>query len=70
MLQVQPSPNETPRSIEVLLDPYTKLDLPRIAQIFQTFIIEECHTPTETPSYVATIFLRDTDKSQPCSPAF
>jgi len=56
MLQVQPSPHETPLSIGGLLDLYTKLDLPRITQIFQTFIIEECHTPTESPPYGATIF--------------
>lgn len=56
MLQVQPSPNETPLSIEGLLDLYTKLYLPTTAQIFQNFIIEECHTPTESPPYVATIF--------------
>ena len=57
MLQVQPSPNETPLSIEGFLDLYTKLDLPRIAQIFETFIKEECHTPTESPPYVATTFI-------------
>jgi len=58
MLQVQPSPNETPLSIEGLLDLYTKLDPPRIDQIFQTFIIKECHTPTKIPPYVATIFFK------------
>ena len=28
----------------------------KIRQIFQTFIIEDQHTPTDTPPYVATIF--------------
>jgi len=56
MLRVQPSPNETPFSIGELLDLYTKLDLPIIAQIFQTFTIEECHTPTDSAPYAATIF--------------
>jgi len=56
MLQVQTSLNETPLSIEGLLDLYTKLYHPRIAKIFQTFIIEECHTPTETPPYATMIF--------------
>ena len=63
ILQVQPCPNETRLSIEGFLDLYTKLEPPRIAQIFQTFIIEECHTPKETPPYAATIFLREADKS-------
>jgi len=56
MLKVQPSPTETSLSIGGLLDLYTKLDLPKIAQIFQTFIIEECHTPIKSPPYAATIF--------------
>jgi len=32
------------------------LDLVKIRKIFQTFIIEEHHTPTDTASYSATIF--------------
>jgi len=55
MLQVRPSPNETPLSIGYLLDLYTKLGLLGIAQIFKTFIIEECHTPTDSPPYASTI---------------
>lgn len=56
MLQIQSSQNETPLSIEGLLDLYTKLDLPKMAHIFQTFIREESHTPNDSPPYVATIF--------------
>lgn len=56
MLQVQPSPNKTTLSIGDLLDLHVERNLPKIAQIFQTFIIEECHTPTDSPPYVATIF--------------
>jgi len=39
-----------------LLDLYTTLDLVKIRQIFQTFIIEDRHTPTYTPPYATTIF--------------
>ena len=56
MLQIQPGPNETPLSIEDLLELYTKVDLPNIAQIFKTFIIEESHTPINSPPYDAMIF--------------
>ena len=56
MLQIQPSPNEIPLSIEALLELYTKLDLPKRAQIIQTFIIEESYTPIDNPLYAATIF--------------
>lgn len=56
MLQVQPSPNDTPLSIGDLLDLYVKLDLAKIAQIFQTFIIEGRHTPTDSLPYAATSF--------------
>ena len=56
MLQIQPSPSETLLSIESLLELYIKLELPKKAQIFQTFIIEESHTPTDTPPYATTIF--------------
>ena len=56
MLQIQPSPNETPLSIGDLLDLYITLDLVKIRQIFQTFIIEDRHTPTDSPPYAATIF--------------
>ena len=59
MMHVQPSPNETPLSISDLLDLYVKLDLAKIAQFFHTFIIEYFHTPTDSPSYVATIFHRE-----------
>jgi len=56
MLQVQPGPNLTPLSIGDLLDQYTKLSLSRLAQIFQTFIIEEKHIPKDAPPYVSAIF--------------
>jgi len=56
MLQIQPTQNEAPLSIEGFLNHYTKLDLPKMAQIFQTFIIEEFHTPTDSPPYATTIF--------------
>lgn len=57
MLQIQPSPNQTPLSIGNLLDLYITLDQVKITKIFQNFIIEDCHTPTDIPPYDATIFL-------------
>lgn len=56
MLQVQPGPNLTPPSIWDLLDQYTKLSPSRLAQIFQTFIVEKHHILTNAPPYVSTIF--------------
>jgi len=56
MLQLQPSPNQTPLSIGDLLDLYVTLDLVKIRKIFQNFIIEGRHTPTDTPPYATTIF--------------
>lgn len=35
---------------------YITLDLVKIRQMFQTFIIEDCHTPIDTPPYAGTIF--------------
>ena len=67
MLQVQPSPNETPLSIGDLLDVYVKLDVAKIAQIFKTFIIEECHTPTDSPPMLPPFFQKGTDILLPCS---
>jgi len=32
------------------------MDLPKRAQIFQNFILEESHTPTDSPPCCATIF--------------
>lgn len=58
MLLIQSSPNETPLSIEGLLEIYNKLEIPKKDQIIQTFIIEESHTPTDSPPYVATFFER------------
>ena len=56
MLQIQPSQNETPLSIEGLLELYTKLNIPMKAQIIQNFIIKESHTPIDSPLYAGTIF--------------
>lgn len=56
MLQVQPSPIETPLSIVDLLNLYVKLYLAKIVEIFQTFIIEDHHTPIDSPPYVSIIF--------------
>lgn len=56
MLQIKPSQNETPLCIDGLLDLYTNIDIPKKAQIIQTFIIKESHTPTNSPPYAATIF--------------
>jgi len=56
MLQVQPGPNLTPLCIGDFLDHYTKLIPSRLAQIFQTFIVEEQHIPTDAPPYVFAIF--------------
>ena len=56
MLQIRLGPNETPLFIEGLLELYTKLDIPKKAQMFETFIIEEYHTPTDSPPYATTIF--------------
>lgn len=55
MLQIQSSPNQTPLSIGNLYL-YLKLDQVKIMQIFQNFIIEDRHTPIDTPPYAATIF--------------
>jgi hypothetical protein len=41
MLQVQPGPNLTPLSIGDLLDQYPQVSPSRLAQLFQTFIVEE-----------------------------
>jgi len=56
MLQLQPGPNLTPLSIGDLLDLYPKLNSTRLAQLFQTFIVEEKHIPNNPPPYVETIF--------------
>jgi len=56
MPQIQSSQNETPLSIEGFLDLYTKLDIPKKAQILQTFIIKESHTTKYSPPYATTIF--------------
>lgn len=56
MLEIHPKPNETPFSMEDLIDLYLKLDLPKRSQIFQNFILEEAHIPTDSPPYSATIF--------------
>lgn len=56
MFQIQLGPNETRISVKSLLELYTKLDLPKKAQIFQNFIIEESHTPIDSPPYCTTIF--------------
>jgi len=55
MLQVQPGPNMTPLSIGDLLDLYTKLSPSKLAQIFQTFIVEEHHILKYAPPYVSAI---------------
>jgi len=51
MLQLQPGPNLTPLSIGDLLDLYPKLSSARLAQLIQTFIIEEKYT-TKTPLHM------------------
>jgi len=56
MLQVQPGPDLTPLSIGDLLDMYTKLTPSKLAQISQTFIVEQKHIPKDAPPYVSTIF--------------
>ena len=56
MLQIQPGPNQTHLFNEGLLELYINLDLPNKARIFQTFIIDESHIPTDSPPYAATIF--------------
>ena len=56
MLQIQSKPNETPFSIENLLELYLKLDLPKRSQTFHTFILEKAHIPIDNPPYSATIF--------------
>jgi len=56
MLQIQPGQNLSPLSIRDLLDLFPKLSPARLAQIIQTFIIEEKYTPKEPPPYVYTIF--------------
>jgi len=57
MLQIQPSPNLTPLSFgHHVLDLYIKLDQVKIKQIFEKFLIEDCHIPTNTPPYATTFF--------------
>lgn len=56
MLQIQEKPNETPFSIEKLLDLYLKLDLPKRSHIFQNFILEEAHILIDSPPYSTSIF--------------
>ena len=60
MLQIQPNPDEAPFSIENLIDLYLKLDLPKISQNFQTFLLEKTQVPTDNPPYSATIFYERT----------
>ena len=56
MLQVQPGPNLTPLSIRYFLGQYTKLSPSKLAQLFQTFIVEDKPIPKDAPPYVSTIF--------------
>jgi len=56
MLQLQPGKSLTPLSIGYLLDLFPKLSPIRLAQIIQTYIVEEKHTPKDPPPYVYTIF--------------
>lgn len=56
MLQLQPGLNLTPLLIGELLDLYPKPISTILAQLIQTFIIEERYTPKGPPPYVATIF--------------
>lgn len=56
MLQLQPGPNLIPLSIGDLLDLYPKLSSAKLAQLFQTFIVEEKHIPNDPPPYVVAIF--------------
>ena len=56
MLQLQPGQNLTPLSIGDLLVLFPKLSPAILAQIIQTYIVEEKYTPNEPPLYVYTIF--------------
>jgi len=56
MLQLQPRQKLTDISIGDLLDKFPKLTTAKVAQMFQTFIVEEKHTPQEPPPYMYTIF--------------
>ena len=56
MLQLQPGQNLTPISIGYLLKKFPKITTTKLAQMFQTFIVEEKHTPQEPPPYMYAIF--------------
>jgi len=56
MLQIQLGHNLIPLSIGDLLDQYSKLSLSKLAQIFQTFIVEERYIPEDPPPYVSAMF--------------
>jgi len=56
MLHLQPGQNLTPISIGNLLDQFPKLTTTRLAEIFQTFIVEEKYIPKDPPPYMWTIF--------------
>lgn len=47
MLQLQPSQNLTPLSNGDLLDLFPNLTTAKLAEMFQTFILEEKHIPSQ-----------------------
>lgn len=56
ILQLQPGKFLTPISIGDLLDKFPKLTTTKLAELFQTFIIEVKHIPKDPPPYMWTIF--------------
>lgn len=56
MLQLQPGKNLTPISIGDLLDRFPKLTTAKLAEMFQTYIVEVKHIPKDPPPYLYTIF--------------
>ena len=58
ILQLQRGQNLTLISIGDLLDRLPKLTTAKLADMFQTFIVEENHIQKDPPPYVYTIFFR------------
>ena len=56
ILQLQPGQNLTPISVGDLLDRFPTITSIKLAQLFQTFIVEEKYIPKDPPPYMWTIF--------------
>ena len=56
MIQLQLGQNLTHISIRDLLDKFPKLTTPKVAEMFQYFIVEEKNIPKDPLPYIYTIF--------------